>query len=72
MFTRDAASEMGCNGWVRNLPDGRGEVYAEADETTLTEFLTKLSQGPPWAHVADIDITWKKPEEPRSGFKILR
>ena len=73
VFTRDAAMRLGAKGWVRNIENGRVEVYAEADELTLTEFLTELYKGPPWSHVADIEITWKHVEvSAEEKFRILR
>lgn len=72
IFVRDAARRHGCTGWVRNLPDGCVEVHAEGTESDLTEMLTDLNQGPPWAHVADIDLTWSNSPEKHDGFRIVR
>ncbi len=72
VFVREAAQRLGCKGWVRNLSDGSVELHAEADELTLTELLTEVSKGPPWAHVADVDIRWEKAEPKEERFRILR
>lgn len=72
VHTRAAAQRHGCKGWVRNLPDGRVEVYAQADEDALTELLTEISQGPPWSHVAHIDAQWDTCEVEYQDFRIRR
>lgn len=72
MFAREAAVRLGLTGWVRNLADGQVEVHAEGSETTLTEYLTELSKGPPWSHVADIQVNWHEMEEKSEKFRILR
>jgi len=38
------AGELGVTGWVKNLPDGRVEIVAQAKEDTLREFLEKIDQ----------------------------
>ena len=44
------------SGYVRNLPDGRVEVRAQADESTLASFCARLRKGPRGARVEDFDI----------------
>jgi len=72
VFTRGAALRHKCTGWVRNLENGNVEVYAEGDELDLTELLTDLYKGPPWAHVADIDMRWETRERQYDSFTIER
>ena len=44
-FTAESiASDLSITGWVKNLPDGRVEVVAEADEGTLKEFLSRINK----------------------------
>jgi len=38
------AERLGVCGWVRNLADGRVEVWAEAEEATVEEFLTEIKR----------------------------
>ena len=54
---QDVASEMGVCGWVKNLPDGRVEVLAEAEEDKLKEFLERVNK---YFHryIQDLDIQW--------------
>jgi acylphosphatase len=73
VFAREAATEQGVTGWVRNLAGGNVEVYAEGDEMQLTEFLTDLYRGPIMAHVIDIKLQWKTVPAPTcKSFDILR
>ena len=56
--TEDLAHQMNVVGWVKNLPDGRVEVMAEAEENILGEFVEFLKRGPRHAIVEDIKIEW--------------
>ena len=73
VIAKAAARRHGCTGWVRNLGDGSVEVQARADENDLVEFLTELSMGPPWSHVADIEVRWEHlDEEPEETTLRIR
>ncbi|ADU96326.1 acylphosphatase [Thermovibrio ammonificans] len=65
-FTRKVARELGLVGFVRNLPDGRVEVYAEGEEEKLQELLRHLKKGPYFARVDSIEVTTT---EPRGGYE---
>ena len=54
-YTRKKARELGINGTVRNLPDGRVEVVAQSDPGSLTSFYATLLKGPRWSAVTHID-----------------
>ncbi len=69
-FAFQSARKLGVTGWVKNLPDGRVEVYGEADEMTLTEFLTDLNRGPVTSVVQKIDISWKTVDPQFPKFTI--
>lgn len=43
-------------GYVRNLPDGRVEVFMQGDKNTLTSFCEWLRQGPRTARVEGFDM----------------
>ena len=45
-FTRRIALRLGVRGWVRNLPNGDVEVYAEAAVAVLADFREELERGP--------------------------
>ena len=53
--TAERARELGVQGWVRNLADGRVEVLAAAsDDTALATFREWLHEGPPAARVEQV------------------
>ena len=54
--TRDKGEELGLQGFVRNLPDGRVEAVAEGDEAAIREFEAWLWTGPPLARVSEVEV----------------
>ena len=54
-FTQRVAAELGLGGYVRNLDDGRVEVYAVGPEEKLSELAGRLYHGPRWAEVHGVD-----------------
>lgn len=53
-FARGAAQRTGVTGYVRNLSDGRVEVYAIGQPGNLNELRTRLECGPRGASVSDV------------------
>lgn len=54
--TQAEAQKIGLKGWVRNLPDGSVEIFAEGSTQQLEELKTWCKQGPPQAKVEKISI----------------
>ena len=54
-FAERAALDLALKGYVRNLPDGRVEVYATGDESSLDELRKQLEQGPLAARVDQVE-----------------
>lgn len=54
-FAQSAAMRLGVAGYVRNLRDGRVEVYAMAPPEVLRAFRAELASGPPGARVSHVD-----------------
>ncbi len=54
-FAQRAAESLGVSGYVRNLDDGRVEVYAVGPQQKLSELAGRLYQGPRWADVRGVD-----------------
>jgi acylphosphatase len=64
--TRRLAQELGVNGWVRNLPDGRVEAVFEGEGSLVNKMVEFCRRGPPGARVTDVKVDW---EEYRGEFK---
>ncbi len=70
-FTRETAKSFGLTGFVKNLPDGRVEVYAEGEEENLKKLLSRLYEGPFFAKVTDIEYQFTEPRGKYESFIIL-
>ena len=68
---RARARELGLNGWVRNLEDGRVETWVEGDATAVDAMRAWLHEGPSAARVSGV-ITHPAEPEGLSGFEVRR
>ncbi|MCI0443315.1 acylphosphatase [bacterium] len=57
-------------GMVRNLPDGRVEVYAEGDSENIQQLEKALHKGPGMAEVTNIRIEEETSEDQYPDFRI--
>jgi acylphosphatase len=57
--TREEAERLGLAGWVRNLADGRVELFAEGEEAAVRELARWLEQGPAGAQVTGVELAEK-------------
>ncbi|MGH9775741.1 MAG: acylphosphatase [Candidatus Acidiferrales bacterium] len=55
-FVRHIAGRIGVSGYVKNLRDGRVEVYAEGSQEQLQAFRAELNRGPRAALVEGISV----------------
>jgi len=60
---------MGVAGWVRNLDDGRVEVYASGTAYQLTELEAWLWKGPRFSDVRGVEVAESAPESCRE-FRV--
>ena len=68
-FAQRAAAELRLTGWVRNLDDGRVEVYAAGPEEKLSEFAGLLWKGPRWSDVRGVEEV-EAPVQKYGSFEI--
>ncbi len=68
--TRDKARELGLNGWVRNLPDGRVEAVFEGEESRVREVIDWCHKGPNYASVSDVQVRFDKATGEFNRFEI--
>lgn len=64
------ASALGLLGWVRNLQDGRVELLACGDQSTLKELEKWLQIGPEYAKVSNIDVITEDLKELSDKFEV--
>ena len=69
-FTRRWALSFGLRGWVRNLDDGRVEICVEGEKDQLKLLIGKISEGPSYARVDDLDLSWENPTDEFTDFRI--
>jgi acylphosphatase len=67
--THQKAQQLGVTGWVRNLRDGRVEVFACGGDEALARFEAWLQHGPRGAVVTDVEAT-TEPAERLDSFEI--
>lgn len=70
MHCHKKACGLKLSGFVRNLPDGRVEVYAEGEEELLQELIDWCHDGPPAAEVDDVEVHWADGENRFQDFRI--
>jgi acylphosphatase len=68
--TKEAASRLGVNGWVRNTPDGSVEAHIQGEDSAVEKMLAWCSQGPPGALVDHIDIMDVEIQDDYRAFSI--
>jgi acylphosphatase len=59
--TRDTADELGIDGWVKNLDDGRVEAVFEGPEAAVEQMIEWCHSGSPRANVEDVSVEFDEP-----------
>lgn len=70
--TRHRARALGVVGWVKNLPDGRVEVWAQGPEEGVGPLLDWLWSGPAEAWVTGVESTDVAADPGLQDFIIVR
>lgn len=68
-YVKKQADELGISGYVKNLPDGRVEVFAEGEEEKLKELYNRMENSKT-GRVDNIDADWKDGEGKYDTFDI--
>ncbi len=69
-FVYKLATELGLSGYVKNLFTGEVEIEVEGGRSLVEELIARVRIGPRSAHVTDIAIEWRKPEQKAESFEI--
>jgi acylphosphatase len=67
---REKAQQLGLNGWVRNLPDGRVEALFEGPSERVREVVRWCEQGPSQAEVEDVETEFEASEGDLTSFEV--
>jgi acylphosphatase len=70
-FAQINASNLGLNGWARNLYDGRVELLVEGERGLIEEFAKTLQVGPTSADVKGTKINWMEYRGEFQSFRII-
>lgn len=68
--TKEKATELELNGWVKNRIDGTVEIVAEGNKEDLERLVDWSRQGPRHAHVTKIQVRWEPFIDEFSDFKV--
>jgi len=64
------ARGLGLTGYVRNLPDGRGEAAFEGPDAAVDEMVAWSGVGPDLANVDRLDVVAEDPLG-ETGFRVI-
>lgn len=74
VFFRDTARRragaLGLQGWVRNLPDGRVELFAQGPDEAVRRLDKWLHEGPRGAEVKGVDVRPATEDLSLTGFEV--
>ncbi|HSN57088.1 MAG TPA: acylphosphatase [Candidatus Sulfomarinibacteraceae bacterium] len=71
-FVRQAAHDLGLEGWVRNRLDGTVEAVAVGEEGDVRAFVDRVRKGPRFGRVDRLDLSEEDAAAGApSGFSIL-
>jgi len=59
-------------GTVRNLPDGRVELFAEGAPSELTEFQNAIKESEVGPFIKNEEVHWEEAKNQFRGFEIVR
>ena len=69
-FVEAEARHEGLRGWVRNLPDGRVEAFAEGEADAVERLERKIRRGPSTSRVLTVDVLPDLPTGAPKEFEI--
>lgn len=70
-YTKGMADQLGLNGWVRNLQDGRVEALFQGSAGHITKILGWCRQGSPNSKVDSLQVEGHNLEPHHADFIII-
>jgi acylphosphatase len=70
-FTQRAAAKIKVGGYVRNLSDGRVEVFVMGTTQQLGELRSELERGPRFSSVAEVREEMASPDAQYDGVFVI-
>jgi acylphosphatase len=67
---RDVARAQRLSGWVQNRIDGAVEALVEGEQEAVQAFIAWCYDGPPGAHVIDVQAVMDQPTGEFEGFRV--
>ncbi len=68
--TAQVARKLGLTGSVKNTPDGSVEIVAEGEKDSLEKLIEWCREGPSYAKVEDMEVSWEEPTGEFSTFDV--
>lgn len=69
-YVHRCAVELGLNGYVRNLHDGRVEILAQGSQEGVQKLVNYVRGNPGLSYVVKLDIDWEEPSSSYSSFHV--
>jgi len=70
LFTQNKAKHFAIKGSAKNLPDGRVEIIAEAENMAIEKFIKWCHKGPITARVDHVEVSELQHGEALTTFEI--
>ena len=70
LFAQKKAKQLGIKGYDKNLVDGRVEIMAQADNSSIESFIKWSNKGPITARVDEVEVSEWPIEEQFTTFEI--
>ena len=70
-YAKKQATKQQVTGWVKNLADGRVEIFAGGELANINEFISWLHRGPASADVIAV-VCKSEPWQEFTDFSIIR
>ena len=70
-FVREQAVKCSIKGCVKNLTDGKVEIFAEGEKELLDDFIRKVGKGPIFGRISKLIVNPAEPTNKFTKFNIL-